>query len=124
SRNCSCCNRRASRAAAEPQVRAAGRFDYNARRPRGPLPDLHHLPAYELIIGLRYTRAKRRNHFISFISLISMGGMSLGVAALIVVLAVMNGFQEELRSRILSSISHIEIRGVGQGGGLTDWQSV
>ncbi|MEO8137587.1 MAG: ABC transporter permease, partial [Betaproteobacteria bacterium] len=82
------------------------------------------MPAYELIVGLRYTRAKRRNHFISFISLISMGGMALGVAALIVVLSVMNGFQEELRSRILSSISHIEIRGVGQGGGLTDWQSV
>jgi len=105
-------------------MRAARRFDYNARRPRGRSPDLHHLPAYELIIGLRYTRAKRRNHFISFISLISMGGMALGVAALIVVLSVMNGFQEELRSRILSSISHIEIRGVGQGGGLADWQSV
>jgi ABC-type lipoprotein release transport system permease subunit len=82
------------------------------------------LPAYELIIGLRYTRAKRRNHFISFISMISMGGMALGVAALIVVLSVMNGFQEELRTRILASISHVEIRGVGQGGGLTDWPSV
>jgi lipoprotein-releasing system permease protein len=82
------------------------------------------LSRYELVIGLRYTRAKRRNHFISFISLISMGGMALGVAALIVVLSVMNGFQEELRSRILSSISHVEIRGMGQGGGLPDWQSV
>jgi lipoprotein-releasing system permease protein len=79
---------------------------------------------YELIIGLRYTRAKRRNHFISFISLISMGGMALGVAALIVVLSVMNGFQEELRSRILASISHVEIRGVGPGGGLADWKAV
>jgi lipoprotein-releasing system permease protein len=79
---------------------------------------------YELIIGLRYTRAKRRNHFISFISLISMGGMGLGVAALIVVLSVMNGFQEELRSRILASISHVEIRGVGPGGGLADWKVV
>ena len=79
---------------------------------------------YELTIGLRYTRAKRRNHFISFISLISMGGMALGVAALIVVLSVMNGFQQELRSRILASISHVEIRGVGAGGGLDDWQSV
>jgi lipoprotein-releasing system permease protein len=77
---------------------------------------------YELIIGLRYTRAKRRNHFISFISLISMGGMALGVAALIVVLSVMNGFQQELRSRILAAISHVEIRGVG--GGLANWKAV
>ena len=82
------------------------------------------LSPYELIIGLRYTRAKRRNHFISFISLISMGGMALGVAALIVVLSVMNGFQQELRSRILASISHVEIRGVGGNGGLADWKSV
>ncbi|MEO8136804.1 MAG: ABC transporter permease, partial [Betaproteobacteria bacterium] len=79
---------------------------------------------YELIIGLRYTRAKRRNHFISFISLISMGGMGLGVAALIIVLSVMNGFQHELRSRILASISHVEIRGMGGNGGLADWKSV
>ena len=47
---------------------------------------------YELLVGLRYTRAKRRNHFISFISLTSMLGIALGVAALIVVLSVMNGF--------------------------------
>jgi len=67
---------------------------------------------YELLVGLRYTRAKRRNHFISFISLISMAGMALGVAALIVVLSVMNGFQEELRNRILAVASHIEIRGL------------
>ena len=60
----------------------------------------------------------------AFISLISMGGMALGVAALIVVLSVMNGFQQELRSRILASISHVEIRGVGGNGGLTDWKSV
>ncbi|MDO8463685.1 MAG: lipoprotein-releasing system transmembrane subunit LolC, partial [Gallionella sp.] len=53
---------------------------------------------YELFIGLRYTRAKRRNHFISFISLISMLGMALGVMALIVVLSVMNGFQKEIRA--------------------------
>ncbi|MBP8294658.1 MAG: lipoprotein-releasing ABC transporter permease subunit [Burkholderiales bacterium] len=81
------------------------------------------MSSYELIIGLRYTRAKRRNHFISFISLISMGGMALGVAALIVVLSVMNGFQEELRSRILASISHVEIRASGSGG-LADWKAV
>ena len=85
---------------------------------------LHTLSPYELVIGLRYTRAKRRNHFISFISLISMGGMGLGVAALIVVLSVMNGFQEELRSRILASVSHIEIRGTSPGGELGDWRDV
>ncbi|MFZ2266897.1 MAG: lipoprotein-releasing ABC transporter permease subunit [Azonexus sp.] len=77
---------------------------------------------YELLIGLRYTRAKRRNHFISFISLISMLGIGLGVAALIVVLSVMNGFQKELRTRILGVASHIEI--VGINGELPDWPSV
>ena len=76
---------------------------------------------YELLIGLRYTRAKRRNHFISFISLISMLGIGLGVAALIVVLSVMNGFQKELRTRILGVASHIQITGIN--GELTDWQS-
>ncbi|MGZ8253055.1 MAG: lipoprotein-releasing system transmembrane subunit LolC, partial [Methylophilaceae bacterium] len=66
---------------------------------------------FELFVGLRYTRAKRRNHFISFISLTSMIGIGLGVAALIVVLSVMNGFQEELRSRILGVASHLQITG-------------
>ena len=75
---------------------------------------------YELWVGLRYTRAKRRNHFISFISLISMLGIGLGVAALIVVLSVMNGFHEELRTRILSVVSHVQVSGVG--GELADWQ--
>lgn len=74
---------------------------------------------YELLIGLRYTRAKRRNHFISFISVISMAGIALGVMALIVVLSVMNGFQEELRGRILGVASHMEIS--GPGGQLADW---
>ncbi len=59
-----------------------------------------------LFIGLRYTRAKRRNHFISFISLISMLGITLGIVALIVVLSVMNGFHTEIRERILSMASH------------------
>jgi len=77
---------------------------------------------YELYIGLRYTRAKRRNHFISFISLISMLGIALGVAALIVVLSVMNGFQDELRSRILGVAAHIEITGFDNT--LGDWQKV
>jgi lipoprotein-releasing system permease protein len=77
---------------------------------------------YELFIGLRYTRAKRRNHFISFISLISMCGIGLGVAALIVVLSVMNGFQKELRTRILGVASHVQISGTG--GELAAWQQV
>jgi ABC-type lipoprotein release transport system permease subunit len=77
---------------------------------------------YELLIGLRYTRAKRRNHFISFISLISMLGIGLGVAALIVVLSVMNGFQKELRTRILGVASHIQITGIS--GELSDWPAV
>lgn len=87
-------------------------------------PDLLRCMAlpYELFIGLRYTRAKRRNHFISFISLVSMLGIGLGVAALIVVLSVMNGFQKELRTRILSVASHIQISGVS--GELMDWQAV
>jgi len=77
---------------------------------------------YELLIGLRYTRAKRRNHFISFISGISMLGVALGVAALIVVLSVMNGFQKELRGRILSVVSHVQI--LGANGDLAGWPRV
>jgi len=77
---------------------------------------------YELLVGLRYTRAKRRNHFISFISAISMAGIALGVAALIVVLSVMNGFQKELRTRILGVASHVQISGAGNQ--LADWQAV
>jgi lipoprotein-releasing system permease protein len=75
---------------------------------------------YEFLIGLRYTRAKRRNHFISFISLISMAGIALGVAALIVVLSVMNGFQQELRARILGVVSHVQIFGADNR--LERWQ--
>lgn len=63
-----------------------------------------------LLIGLRYTRAKRRNHFISFISLTSMIGMTLGVAVLILVLSVMNGFDRELRERILGMVPHAAIK--------------
>ena len=77
---------------------------------------------FELFIGLRYTRAKRRNHFISFISMTSMVGIALGVAALIVVLSVMNGFQHELRSRILGVASHLQISGANNA--LSDWQRV
>jgi len=77
---------------------------------------------YELLVGLRYFRAKRRNHFISFISLISMAGIALGVAALIVVLSVMNGFQKEVRARILGVAAHVQV--LGQDNKLSDWQGV
>lgn len=77
---------------------------------------------YELLIGLRYTHAKRRNHFISFISIVSMAGIALGVMALIVVLSVMNGFQEELRARILGVAAHLEISGPADR--LSDWRDV
>jgi len=77
---------------------------------------------FELFVGLRYTRAKRRNHFISFISMTSMVGIALGVAALIVVLSVMNGFQHELRSRILGVASHLQISGANNA--LSDWPRV
>ena len=77
---------------------------------------------YELFVGLRYTRAKRRNHFISFISLTSMLGTALGVTALITVLSVMNGFEKELRTRILGVASHLTI--TGDTGRLRDWRAV
>ncbi|MDH3450677.1 MAG: ABC transporter permease, partial [Gammaproteobacteria bacterium] len=76
----------------------------------------------EIFVGLRYTRAKRRNHFISFISLISMLGIALGVMALIVVLSVMNGFEKELRGRILGMVSHVTVSSFR--GSLQDWQGL
>ncbi|MCW2270577.1 lipoprotein-releasing ABC transporter permease subunit [Pseudomonas sp. JUb96] len=72
-----------------------------------------------IFIGARYTRAKRRNHFISFISMTSMIGLSLGVLAMIVVLSVMNGFQREMSSRILGMVPHASILGVQP---LDDWR--
>ncbi len=77
---------------------------------------------FELFIGLRYTRAKRRNHFISFISATSMLGIALGVTALITVLSVMNGFENELRARILGMTSHAVVTQPGQP--MTDWQAI
>ncbi len=76
----------------------------------------------QMYIGLRYTGAKRRNHFISFITLISMLGIAVGVTALITVLSVMNGFEQELRERILGMTSHATIQ--GRQGGLDNWQTV
>ncbi len=78
--------------------------------------------SYELLIGLRYTRAKRRNHFISFIALISVLGIALGMTVLITVLSVMNGFQREIRTRILGVASHVQLSGAD--GKLRDWQRV
>src|SRR5262245_1522836 len=73
---------------------------------------------YELVLGWRYTRAgraTRRNGFISFISGVSMLGIALGVASLIIVLSVMNGSQKEVRDRMLSVVSHVEVYGPGGG---------
>jgi lipoprotein-releasing system permease protein len=75
-----------------------------------------------IYIGLRYTRAKRRNHFISFISGTSMVGITLGIVALIVVLSVMNGFHKEIQARILGMASHATI--ADPYGGMKDWEEV
>ena len=89
------------------------------------MPLFKNLP-YELRLGWRYTRAgraSRRNGFISFISGVSMLGIALGVAALIIVLSVMNGFQKEVRDRMLGVVSHIEIH-AADGGAVPDWQAL
>ncbi|MEG1052455.1 MAG: ABC transporter permease, partial [Janthinobacterium sp.] len=79
---------------------------------------------FEWLVGLRYTRAGKRsgrNSFISFISLISMAGIGLGVAALIVVLSVMNGFQKEVTDRMLSVLAHVEV--FDNSGSMPDWRA-
>jgi lipoprotein-releasing system permease protein len=78
--------------------------------------------SYEYFIGLRYTRAKRRNHFISFISAVSVLGIALGMTVLITVLSVMNGFQREIRERILGVVSHVQLSGPGER--LENWRGV
>ena len=75
---------------------------------------------YEFLIGRRYLRAGRGNRFVSFISAISMAGVVIGVAVLIVVLSVMNGFEREVRGRILSLTSHASISALNLR--LSDWQ--
>ncbi|MES2016728.1 MAG: lipoprotein-releasing ABC transporter permease subunit [Pseudomonadota bacterium] len=83
----------------------------------------HQMP-YEWLIGLRYTRAGRRsgrNSFISFISLISVAGIGLGVAALIVVLSIMNGFRKDVTDRMLSVLAHIEV--LDSRGAMPDWRA-
>ena len=77
---------------------------------------------FELFVGLRYTRAKRRTHFISFISFISIAGIALGIWALISVMSVMNGFEKEIRARILGAAAHIQI--IGGEGGIPNWESL
>lgn len=76
----------------------------------------------ELFIGLRYTRARKRSRFISFISLTSMLGIALGVTALITVLSVMNGFEDQLRERILGMASHVTVTETRDG--LRDWNQL
>ncbi len=77
---------------------------------------------FELFVGLRYTHSRRRTHFISFISMTSMLGIALGVTALITVLSVMNGFEKELRDRILGMASHATV--TTYTGKLPDWQGM
>src|SRR5262245_26771551 len=78
--------------------------------------------SYELFIGLRYTRSRQRTRVISFISAVSIVCIALGMTALITVLSVMNGFQREIRTRILAVASHVQVSGVG--GKLTNWKQV
>ena len=75
---------------------------------------------YELFVGLRYLKAKRKQAFISVISLISVGGITIGVMTLIVVLGVMTGFKEDLRNKILGYYSHLIV--LKRGGGMDDWE--
>jgi lipoprotein-releasing system permease protein len=85
---------------------------------------LHRLP-YEWQIGLRYTRAGKRasrNRFLSFISLISVAGIALGVAALVVVLSVMNGFEKEVTARMLSVLAHVEV--MTADGAMPEWRAI
>jgi lipoprotein-releasing system permease protein len=78
--------------------------------------------SYELFIGLRYTRARQRTRFISVISLISIVGIALGMTVLITVLSVFNGFQREVRTRMLSAVAHIQVQGLADT--LPDWRRV
>ncbi|MBL8534936.1 MAG: lipoprotein-releasing ABC transporter permease subunit [Betaproteobacteria bacterium] len=76
---------------------------------------------YEWLVGRRYTRPKRSSQFVAFLSVISMAGVALGVAALIVVLSVVNGFEHEFRKGVLGATPHVQV--VGFGGALRNWES-
>lgn len=91
-----------------------------AARPNDAQPNVY--KPLEVYIGLRYTRAKRRNHFVSFISVMSTLGVALGIAALVTVLSVMNGFEKTLYSHILGMTSHATVVQPGQP--LADWKQV
>lgn len=81
------------------------------------------MASLETWIGLRYLRAKKRNGFMSFITMISIAGIALGVTALIVVLSVMNGFQKDIRGQLLNVAPHAEI-GYYDVGSAPGWQSL
>ncbi len=78
--------------------------------------------SFPLFVGLRYTRARQRTRFISVISLISVIGIALGMTVLITVLSVFNGFQREVRTRMLNAVAHVQISGLGDT--LRDWRGV
>src|SRR5215217_6747760 len=78
--------------------------------------------SYELFIGLRYTRSRQRTRFISVISLISIVGIALGMTVLITVLSVFNGFQREVRTRMLSAVAHLQVSEINER--LPDWRKV
>ena len=80
------------------------------------------MSAYEWLIGTRHLRSTHRRGFVSFVALMSVCGLTLGVATLIVVLSVMNGFERELRTRMLAVTSHATIMGLD--GSLADWQEL
>jgi lipoprotein-releasing system permease protein len=90
-----------------------------AARPAIPTSDPPMFRPLELFIGLRYTRAKRRNQFISFISTVSIVCIAISVIALITVMSVMNGFDYQMKSRILGAVSHATVSGVGES--VQDW---
>jgi lipoprotein-releasing system permease protein len=94
-------------------------MDDRAARPAIPTSDPPMFRPLELFIGLRYTRAKRRNQFISFISTVSIVCIAISVIALITVMSVMNGFDFQMRSRILGAISHATVAGIGES--VQDW---
>ena len=77
--------------------------------------------SYELFIGVRYTRSRQRTRFISVISPISIVGIALGMTLLITVLSVFNGFQREVRTRMLGAVAHVQVQGLGET--LPDWKA-
>src|SRR5687768_10115032 len=87
-----------------------------------PFVSLRPVNSYELFIGLRYTRSRQRTRFISVISLISIVGIALGMTVLITVLSVFNGFQREVRTRMLSAVAHLQVSGLSET--IDDWTKV